>query len=59
MIVDEAEFDLERWYAPSAREGRGLVFRAHRDPHDDAGRARTLAKYDFSSLPSWPASASR
>jgi acetyl-CoA synthetase len=45
MIVDEAEFDLERWYEHRAREGRGLVHRAHGDPHDDArgrGRGRAL-----------------
>jgi acetyl-CoA synthetase len=44
----------------AGREGGGLVLRAHRDPHDDA-RRRDVAKqpYDFSSLASWPAWASR
>lgn len=39
MIVDEAEFDLDRWYGILQEEGgAGLVYRADRDPHADAGR---------------------
>jgi acetyl-CoA synthetase len=41
MVVDEAEFDLDRWYGILERERiAGLVHRAHRDPHDDAGGRR-------------------
>ena len=41
MVVDEAEFDLDRWYGILERERvAGLVHRPDRDPHDDARRRR-------------------
>ena len=51
MIVDEAEFDAERWYRPPAGpEGHRLVHRADRHPHADEGRAEIVRKYDLSAL---------
>ena len=40
LIVDEAEFDAERWYRIlQEQRGQRLVHRADRDPHADEGRA--------------------
>ena len=45
MIVDETEFDADRWYRSSCRtEGHGLVHRADRDPHADEDRRRGRAR---------------
>ena len=42
MIVDQAEFDAERWYRIlQGSESHGLVHRADRDPHVDESRVRT------------------
>ena len=60
-IVDEADFDAERWYGIlEEQKVTRLVHRAHRDPHDDEGRARA-ARADATCRPcaSSPASASR
>ena len=41
MLIDEAEFRPRPMvFHRSGRKGRGLVFRPHRDPHDDARRRR-------------------
>ena len=60
-IVDEAEFDAERWYRIlQDAAGQRLVHGADRDPHADEGRARTGAHAHASrSCASSPASASR
>jgi acetyl-CoA synthetase len=52
MIVDEAEFDAERWYADAeAQKVDGLVLRADGDPHADEGRRGSGREpYDLSSL---------
>ena len=44
-IVDEADFDAERWYAhPPRRTRHRLVHGADRDPHADEGRRRRRAR---------------
>ena len=52
LIVDQAEFDAERWYRILAgAEGERLVHGPDRDPDVDEGRAPRFAKrYDLSSL---------
>jgi acyl-coenzyme A synthetase/AMP-(fatty) acid ligase len=48
-IVDEADFDAERWYAhPAGPERQRLVHRADRHPHADEGRAERRAEVPFS-----------
>ena len=51
-IVDEAEFDAERWYEhPRARAGHRLVHGADRDPHADEARRRASPReHDLSAL---------
>ena len=59
-IVDEAEFDAERWYGSSTdRASERLVHGADRDPHADARRRRGAERYDLSRCASSRASASR
>ena len=60
-IVDEADFDAERWYRILQEQaGHGLVHRADGDPHADEGRPRAGAPSIASrSCASSPASASR
>ena len=51
MIVDEAEFDAERWYDILERRARdGLVHGADRDPHADAAGAEPARTHDLSRL---------
>ena len=48
-IVDEGEFDAERWYRILAETaGHRLVHRADRDPHADAGGAELPHEHDLS-----------
>ena len=52
-IVDEADFDAERWYGIlGSSEGDGLVHRADGDPHADEGRrgARAAASLPGAAL---------
>ena len=51
-VVDEAEFDAERWYGIlQERAGQRLVHRADRDPHADEAAVPSAAKaYDLSHL---------
>ena len=60
-IVDEADFDAERWYRhPRTRAGHRLVHRADRDPDADAGRrGRARGATTCPRCASSPASASR
>ena len=60
-VVDEAEFDAERWYRIlEAAEGHGLVHGADGDPHaDEAGQRGRAQVRPVARSASWPAWASR